>query len=186
MPPPAGIAEGASLINLTVYSQALPVVWLHALEQPQTSRVDGLGPKSWGTKTGRSPCCLPLLCCRSMCAACVRLHTPQAPSRALLLRVCVFARRMMPGLLEGQEKMSKSDPNSAIFMEDSEAEVNSKIKKAFCPPQVGLRAPRRRACPAARCIAHSASSYLYVCAWGAVAGPGNECRQTRDPKKDAC
>lgn len=31
--------------------------------------------------------------------------------------------RMMPGLLEGQEKMSKSDPNSAIFMEDSEAEV---------------------------------------------------------------
>lgn len=30
---------------------------------------------------------------------------------------------MMPGLLEGQEKMSKSDPNSAIFMEDTEAEV---------------------------------------------------------------
>ena len=43
---------------------------------------------------------------------------------------------MMPGLLEGQEKMSKSDPNSAIFMEDSEAEVNAKIKKAFCPPLV--------------------------------------------------
>ena len=43
---------------------------------------------------------------------------------------------MMPGLLEGQEKMSKSDPNSAIFMEDSEAEVSTKIKKAFCPPQV--------------------------------------------------
>jgi hypothetical protein len=33
--------------------------------------------------------------------------------------------------------MSKSDPNSAIFMEDSEAEVNTKIKKAYCPPQVG-------------------------------------------------
>lgn len=32
--------------------------------------------------------------------------------------------------------MSKSDPNSAIFMEDSEAEVNTKIKKAFCPPLV--------------------------------------------------
>jgi tyrosyl-tRNA synthetase len=29
--------------------------------------------------------------------------------------------------------MSKSDPDSAIFMEDSEAEVNSKIKKSFCP-----------------------------------------------------
>lgn len=43
---------------------------------------------------------------------------------------------MMPGLLEGQEKMSKSDPNSAIFMEDSEADVSSKIRKAYCPPQV--------------------------------------------------
>lgn len=31
--------------------------------------------------------------------------------------------------------MSKSDPNSAIFMEDSEAEVKTKIKKAFCPPK---------------------------------------------------
>lgn len=30
--------------------------------------------------------------------------------------------------------MSKSDPNSAIFMEDTEADVNAKIKKAFCPP----------------------------------------------------
>jgi hypothetical protein len=48
---------------------------------------------------------------------------------------------MMPGLLEGQEKMSKSDPNSAIFMEDSEADVNTKIKKAYCPPQVGGDSP---------------------------------------------
>jgi hypothetical protein len=37
--------------------------------------------------------------------------------------------------LQGQEKMSKSDPNSAVFMEDSEGDVNVKIKKAFCPPQ---------------------------------------------------
>lgn len=35
---------------------------------------------------------------------------------------------------QGQAKMSKSDPGSAIFMEDSEAEVGAKIKKAFCPP----------------------------------------------------
>ncbi|GBF94478.1 hypothetical protein Rsub_07012 [Raphidocelis subcapitata] len=48
----------------------------------------------------------------------------------------ILSHRMMPGLLEGQEKMSKSDPNSAVFMEDSEAEVNTKIKKAFCPPMV--------------------------------------------------
>ena len=37
--------------------------------------------------------------------------------------------------VQGQEKMSKSDPNSAIFMEDSAAEVKTKIKKAFCPPE---------------------------------------------------
>jgi len=36
---------------------------------------------------------------------------------------------MLPGLLEGQAKMSKSDPNSAIFMEDTEDDVRSKIKK---------------------------------------------------------
>ncbi|KAI3832302.1 hypothetical protein MKW92_029943 [Papaver armeniacum] len=39
---------------------------------------------------------------------------------------------MLPGLKEGQEKMSKSDPSSAIFMEDNEDEVKEKIKKAYC------------------------------------------------------
>lgn len=46
----------------------------------------------------------------------------------------ILSHRMMPGLKQGQEKMSKSDPESAIFMEDTEAEVNLKIKKAYCPP----------------------------------------------------
>ncbi|XP_026192176.1 tyrosine--tRNA ligase 1, cytoplasmic [Cyclospora cayetanensis] len=45
----------------------------------------------------------------------------------------ILSHHMLPGLLEGQEKMSKSNADSAIFMEDSEA-VNRKIKKAFCPP----------------------------------------------------
>lgn len=49
----------------------------------------------------------------------------------------ILSHKMMPGLLEGQEKMSKSDPNSAIFMEDTEQEVNTKIKRAYCPPKVG-------------------------------------------------
>lgn len=31
----------------------------------------------------------------------------------------ILSHRMLPGLLEGQEKMSKSNPDSAIFMEDS-------------------------------------------------------------------
>lgn len=48
----------------------------------------------------------------------------------------ILSHFMLPGLKEGQAKMSKSDPDSAIFMEDSEAEVNAKIKKAFCPPNV--------------------------------------------------
>ncbi|KAK9826428.1 hypothetical protein WJX81_004636 [Elliptochloris bilobata] len=46
----------------------------------------------------------------------------------------ILSHAMLPGLLQGQAKMSKSDPGSAIFMEDSEAEVGAKIKKAFCPP----------------------------------------------------
>ena len=35
----------------------------------------------------------------------------------------ILSHPMLPGSLQGQEKMSKSDPNSAIFMEDSEQEV---------------------------------------------------------------
>lgn len=45
----------------------------------------------------------------------------------------ILSHHMLPGLKQGQEKMSKSDPTSAIFMEDSVSEVNSKIKAAFCP-----------------------------------------------------
>lgn len=43
---------------------------------------------------------------------------------------------MISGLLKGQIKMAKSNPLSAIFMEDSEKDVNAKINKAFCDPQV--------------------------------------------------
>jgi tyrosyl-tRNA synthetase len=34
---------------------------------------------------------------------------------------------------EGQAKMSKSDPDSAIFMEDTPDDVVRKIKQAYCP-----------------------------------------------------
>lgn len=51
------------------------------------------------------------------------------------LKPIILSHHMLSGLLQGQEKMSKSDPSSAIFMEDSEADVKTKIKKAFCPPQ---------------------------------------------------
>ncbi|KAJ0742184.1 putative tyrosine--tRNA ligase [Helianthus annuus] len=43
---------------------------------------------------------------------------------------------MLPGLKKGQEKMSKSDPCNAIFMEDEEADVIQKIDNAYCPPKV--------------------------------------------------
>ncbi|KAH7290859.1 hypothetical protein KP509_30G066700 [Ceratopteris richardii] len=52
----------------------------------------------------------------------------------------ILSHHMLSGLT-GQGKMSKSDPNSAIYMEDEEAEVNVKIKKAFCPPQVTKENP---------------------------------------------
>ena len=32
--------------------------------------------------------------------------------------------------------MSKSDPDSAIFMEDTVDDVKRKIKKAYCPPEI--------------------------------------------------
>ncbi|XP_042503879.1 tyrosine--tRNA ligase 1, cytoplasmic [Macadamia integrifolia] len=48
----------------------------------------------------------------------------------------ILSHHMLPGLHQGQEKMSKSDPSSSIFMEDEVAEVNLKIKKAYCPPMV--------------------------------------------------
>ncbi|KAF0900424.1 hypothetical protein E2562_031600 [Oryza meyeriana var. granulata] len=48
----------------------------------------------------------------------------------------ILSHHMLPGFKEGQEKMSKSDPSSAIFMEDDETQVNLKIKQAFCPPNI--------------------------------------------------
>lgn len=32
------------------------------------------------------------------------------------------------------EKMSKSNPDAAIFMEDTQEDIKRKIKKAFCEP----------------------------------------------------
>lgn len=48
----------------------------------------------------------------------------------------IISHHMLSGLKEGQAKMSKSDPDSAIFMEDTEDDVRRKIKKAFCPEKI--------------------------------------------------
>jgi tyrosyl-tRNA synthetase len=45
----------------------------------------------------------------------------------------ILSHHMLYGLKEGQEKMSKSDPDSAIFMEDGVEDVERKIRSAFCP-----------------------------------------------------
>jgi tyrosyl-tRNA synthetase len=48
----------------------------------------------------------------------------------------IVSHGMISGLIEGQEKMSKSNVDSAIFMEDTVEEVKKKIKKAFCPEKI--------------------------------------------------
>ena len=45
----------------------------------------------------------------------------------------ILSHHMLYGLKQGQEKMSKSDPDSAIFMEDAAADVERKIRAAYCP-----------------------------------------------------
>ena len=48
----------------------------------------------------------------------------------------ILSHHMLYGLKEGQEKMSKSDPDSAIFMEDAAEDVERKIRSAYCPTSV--------------------------------------------------
>jgi tyrosyl-tRNA synthetase len=45
----------------------------------------------------------------------------------------ILSHHMLYGLKAGQEKMSKSDPDSAIFMEDTTEDVERKILQAYCP-----------------------------------------------------
>ncbi len=55
----------------------------------------------------------------------IALHTP-------LLMSLVGGARMDPV----EAKMSKSNPDSAVFMHDSKDDVTRKLKNAFCPPSV--------------------------------------------------
>lgn len=61
-----------------------------------------------------------------------------ATSKKMRFKPVIISHHMLMGLKEGQEKMSKSDPDSAIFMEDTAEDVKRKIKKAYCPPEVPL------------------------------------------------
>jgi tyrosyl-tRNA synthetase len=55
----------------------------------------------------------------------------------------ILSHHMLYGLKAGQEKMSKSDPDSAIFMEDTVEDVTRKINQAHCPSKA--EAPKAKA-----------------------------------------
>lgn len=50
-----------------------------------------------------------------------------------LKKPIILSHHMLMGLKGKNCKMSKSDPNSAIFVDDSEEDVARKIRKAYCP-----------------------------------------------------
>lgn len=49
------------------------------------------------------------------------------------LKPIILSHHMLLGLAAGQAKMSKSNPDSAVFMEDKEEDIKRKILKAYCP-----------------------------------------------------
>lgn len=49
------------------------------------------------------------------------------------LKPIILSHHMLYGLKANQAKMSKSDPDSAIWMEDSEADIVRKMNNAYCP-----------------------------------------------------
>uniref|UniRef100_A0A7S2EDR4 tyrosine--tRNA ligase n=2 Tax=Ditylum brightwellii TaxID=49249 RepID=A0A7S2EDR4_9STRA len=51
----------------------------------------------------------------------------------LKFKPVILSHHMLYGLKAGQEKMSKSDPDSAVFMEDTAEDVERKINLAYCP-----------------------------------------------------
>ena len=50
------------------------------------------------------------------------------------LKVPIVLSHHMLMNLKGKGKMSKSDPNCAIFVDDEKEDVERKIRKAYCPP----------------------------------------------------
>ena len=49
------------------------------------------------------------------------------------LKPVILSHHMLYGLKAGQAKMSKSDPDSAVFMEDTAEDVERKMMNAYCP-----------------------------------------------------
>lgn len=49
------------------------------------------------------------------------------------LKPVILSHHMLYGLLKGQAKMSKSNPMSAVFMEDTLEDITMKVNQAHCP-----------------------------------------------------
>lgn len=49
------------------------------------------------------------------------------------LKPIIVSHPMLMGL-DGSDKMAKSNPNSAIFMDDSDQDIDAKINQAYCKP----------------------------------------------------
>mmetsp|Transcript_45672 Transcript_45672/g.73440 ORF Transcript_45672/g.73440 Transcript_45672/m.73440 type:complete len:147 (+) Transcript_45672:799-1239(+) len=62
------------------------------------------------------------------------LDKNKAARKKYRFKPIILSHPMLMGLKQGQVKMSKSDPNSAIFMEDDASAVKKKIRQAYCPP----------------------------------------------------
>lgn len=56
------------------------------------------------------------------------------------LKPIIVSHHMLMGL-DGSDKMSKSNPDNTIFMDDNEVEIKRKIKKAFCEPNNIVKNP---------------------------------------------
>lgn len=54
-------------------------------------------------------------------------------SKGIKNKPVILSQHMISGLKKGQAKMSKSDPDSAIFMEDKTEDIQRKIHGAYCP-----------------------------------------------------
>eukprot|EP00761_Pharyngomonas_kirbyi_P012444 gb/GECH01012471.1/.p1 GENE.gb/GECH01012471.1/~~gb/GECH01012471.1/.p1 ORF type:complete len:389 (+),score=99.75 gb/GECH01012471.1/:1-1167(+) len=64
----------------------------------------------------------------------MRKRPKRLRNNMVIRKPIILSHHMLMGLKEGQEKMSKSMPDTAIFMEDEASDVKKKINKAFCPP----------------------------------------------------
>ena len=73
------------------------------------------------------PSYLHLFCPTLLSYWCNHWYREYAGTKKMRFKPVIISHHMLMGLKEGQEKMSKSDPDSAIFMEDAAEDVKRKV-----------------------------------------------------------